>query len=431
MAGNIYGTTYNGTQSEYQYFPEDFFSGSDVSLYFDDVYMEDVQALEFGLQEKVLPIYGYNSYTYDATARGQRIVQGSFAIAFKEAGYVYSVMSHIGALREKAKPLLAYKLAGTADNKPKWLGNVNETIEELLNRKSGVPTESATTTHPPDWPTLSLSQSGDAVKEWQNFVIHNSSGTRYKGIYVASLWTIKSGIYKYGSKRSNEIKLIKKRLNEYLYKTNSGLISAKLVENTSYDNALVKAVKAFQKHFSTSLAVDGIVGPKTVALLNKPFSVSGTFDAPTKLSVMMFQKANGIKATGVLENTTRAKIKVSVKVSAKKLLNGAEGDFADYEATVWGEKSVVLDSTKDNPYFYRSEGQKWLLQDGFDIYINYGPLVADVAMDGGAGGKSGLVSYNNTVKAIRGVQLTGVQQVLSPTGEPIAERYTFIAKNLD
>lgn len=421
------GIQYNGKQTEYQYFPEDYFSGSDVSLYFDDVYMDDVQALEFGLTERVMPVYGYNSYTADAFARGQRIVQGSFTIAFKEAGYVYRIMEHIGQHKQNSKPLLSYYLGEGDKSKPKWLGNVNETIEELLNREAGMTTESATVEQVPNWPNMSLPGGGEACKQFQNWVLQNAGGTRYKGIYVVQTASYK-GPYKVNG-RYNDMKSIKKRLNVYLFESGAKLISKALdVNSTLYDTTTVNAVKAFQKHFSSSLAVDGLIGPKTMAVLNLGLTANGTFDAPTKLAVMMFQKGNGLAIDGVLGPNTRSKMKVTVTVSKEIVRKGAEADFAEYEASVWGEQSTYDPAFKSSPYFYGSKNQEWLLADGFDIYINYGQLPDDYR---GGSSTNEIVTYNNTVRAIRNVQLTGVQQVLSPTGEPIAERYMFIAKDLD
>ena len=116
---------YTRKQTEYQYFPEDYFSGADITIYFGDIFVDDITGLEFSLQERVQPVYGYNSYTYDSVARGQRLIQGSFTIAFREAGYIYRILEHIGLEQGKAKPLIAYQLGGLTASKPKWLGRRN------------------------------------------------------------------------------------------------------------------------------------------------------------------------------------------------------------------------------------------------------------------------------------------------------------------
>lgn len=82
---------YDDKLINYQLFPEDYFSGCDVNVYFGDVWVDEIVSIQFAMQEQVLPIYGYNSYTYDAIARGNRIIQGSFRINFKESLYLKMV----------------------------------------------------------------------------------------------------------------------------------------------------------------------------------------------------------------------------------------------------------------------------------------------------------------------------------------------------
>lgn len=82
-----------GGASEYQLFPKEYFSGSDIKIYFGNQLIDEITSLEFQLSEPVLPIYGYASYTPDAWARGSRIINGSFSINFKEAYYLYNMMN--------------------------------------------------------------------------------------------------------------------------------------------------------------------------------------------------------------------------------------------------------------------------------------------------------------------------------------------------
>jgi hypothetical protein len=94
--GNPYARP--NTRVEYQIFNEDYFSGADVHLYFGNIWVDEAVSLNFQLQESVLPIFGYNSYTFDAISRGQRIVQGSFAINFKSVGYLQTILLNANAI---------------------------------------------------------------------------------------------------------------------------------------------------------------------------------------------------------------------------------------------------------------------------------------------------------------------------------------------
>lgn len=99
------GYSYPTLQSttEYKRFNNEYFSGADVRLYFGDTWVDEITSLQINMQENVQPVYGYASYTFDKVARGTRIVQGSFAINFKESFYLHSIMNSLQSrLRAKS-----------------------------------------------------------------------------------------------------------------------------------------------------------------------------------------------------------------------------------------------------------------------------------------------------------------------------------------
>lgn len=83
---------------EYQLFSSEYFSNADVKLYFGDIWVDDITAIQFTLQEEVMPIYGYHSYTYDAMLRGKRIINGSFSINFTTSNYLQKIIQHSQAI---------------------------------------------------------------------------------------------------------------------------------------------------------------------------------------------------------------------------------------------------------------------------------------------------------------------------------------------
>jgi hypothetical protein len=94
--GNLYRRP--DSRVEYQIFNEDYFSGADVNIFFGDIWVDEATNLSFQLQEDVLPIYGYASYTFDAVARGKRLVSGSFTINFKSTGYLQAILENANAI---------------------------------------------------------------------------------------------------------------------------------------------------------------------------------------------------------------------------------------------------------------------------------------------------------------------------------------------
>lgn len=134
MAGLSQGVRFNKGQTEYQLYPEEYFSGANVNVYFGDVFMDDIMALQFVMKEKVAPVYGYASRTFDRVLRGNRLVQGYFRMAFREAGYLYTVLDHIAQLQGASKhavPAMGYLAQGQAV--PQWHGSVKNRIEDILS----------------------------------------------------------------------------------------------------------------------------------------------------------------------------------------------------------------------------------------------------------------------------------------------------------
>lgn len=74
-----------------------YYAGTDIRIYFGDHWVDEIVEIEFSLQEQVAPIFGYASHTWDAIARGNRFVQGSFSINFKEVGYLQTILNSLSS----------------------------------------------------------------------------------------------------------------------------------------------------------------------------------------------------------------------------------------------------------------------------------------------------------------------------------------------
>jgi len=71
----------------------DWFSGSQVAAFIGDVFVDEITAINFVVQQNRRPIYGYADQYYRAMSKGQVLVQGQFAINFKEAGYMWLILN--------------------------------------------------------------------------------------------------------------------------------------------------------------------------------------------------------------------------------------------------------------------------------------------------------------------------------------------------
>jgi hypothetical protein len=72
--------------THYEY---DHFSGSQITVMFGDVLVDNIVAIDFTVNQSKTPVYGYASQYYSFTSNGKVLVQGSLTVAFKEAGYLF------------------------------------------------------------------------------------------------------------------------------------------------------------------------------------------------------------------------------------------------------------------------------------------------------------------------------------------------------
>lgn len=69
-----------------------YYSEIDAEIYFGNEYVEDIDYIEWSINESTIPLFGYNSYTYDEIAKGSRIINGSFTINFTSPNYLFQII---------------------------------------------------------------------------------------------------------------------------------------------------------------------------------------------------------------------------------------------------------------------------------------------------------------------------------------------------
>jgi hypothetical protein len=114
-------------------------------------------------------------------------------------------------------------------------------------------------------------------------------------------------------------------------------------------------------------------------------------------------------------------------LSVEALISNFDTMAQGYEDALWGEDSdssgLIKNRSKDT-FFYRDnhgESVSHLKEHGFNILLTYGENSADSSR----GSKSA-----KTSQTIMGVQLMDVQQRVDPSGTPVSEVYSFIAKDI-
>jgi len=89
----------------------DYYSGSQARVFFDNVWIDDVNAISWSAQQEKRPLWGYASQKFDDVARGILVINGQFNINFRGRGYIVSVIDFIksrGSNPKKTKDIQRY-----------------------------------------------------------------------------------------------------------------------------------------------------------------------------------------------------------------------------------------------------------------------------------------------------------------------------------
>ena len=82
---------------EREQFPNDFAAGIDTEIFLNDKRIDLITNIEYTVNENILPVFNYNSLVLNATAVGQRIVQGRFSVTYSGTNYIKGFLENIVA----------------------------------------------------------------------------------------------------------------------------------------------------------------------------------------------------------------------------------------------------------------------------------------------------------------------------------------------
>lgn len=124
-------------RDNYQTYPYDYYAGSDCKIFFGDIWVDDIITIQYNSTQSKTPIYGYASQNFDAIARGQILVEGNLAIAFKETGYLNIIQATLESQRVDASQLIQGKIKKIQDNDQQkfvpGLTTINDDSKEKLD----------------------------------------------------------------------------------------------------------------------------------------------------------------------------------------------------------------------------------------------------------------------------------------------------------
>lgn len=103
-----------------------YYSSTDAKLFFGDEELEEIVSINWQMQEPKMPLYGYNSFTFDEVAVGSRIIQGTFIINYLIPNYLAKLV------RTNAKS----SSVAAEDKKPNDQSNTDKKSTTTEDKKS-------------------------------------------------------------------------------------------------------------------------------------------------------------------------------------------------------------------------------------------------------------------------------------------------------
>jgi hypothetical protein len=76
-------------------FDSSYWSGKDVTVFAEDVLIDDALQITFQVMEQVRPYYHYSHFEATRIHHGTRTITGELTLNFKRSGYMYSLLSYL------------------------------------------------------------------------------------------------------------------------------------------------------------------------------------------------------------------------------------------------------------------------------------------------------------------------------------------------
>lgn len=245
-----------------------------------------------------------------------------------------------------------------------------------------------TSAAPPPFSPMRVGDQGPEVRRLQSALLQ-------AGIVVPPIsfaWPTSAQVLRNGMTHP-DVEVLHRRLRT-LY-----VPSSDALRGPTFTDATEHAVRWVQQ--ISGLSVTGEVDPPTVTVLRAGLSTTGTFDLATRAGIIELQVAFGLAVTGELDPPTQ-----TLLLSARPPLRRE-----DKEALIrryWGEElKDRLREARTRPFF----------PGDLTIYFSYGSLEVRGDLP--------------RIRALTGVHLTTVSQVVDNSGRAVEDQYNFVATDID
>ena len=116
-------------QTTYEF---DYYTGSQISIYFGNLLIDDIEHIQYNVTQSKRPVYGYASQYFHSVADGQVIIEGAFTIAFKEANYLIGALQYY---KEHQSPIRSSSALKAWEDKKKEIVVDRLNIEEYFRQQ--------------------------------------------------------------------------------------------------------------------------------------------------------------------------------------------------------------------------------------------------------------------------------------------------------
>ena len=79
-----------------------YYSSVDADIYFGGQFIDEVVSITWQVQQNTMPLFGYNSFTFDDIALGTRIITGQLLVNYTESNYLTKVMNVLNRISRKS-----------------------------------------------------------------------------------------------------------------------------------------------------------------------------------------------------------------------------------------------------------------------------------------------------------------------------------------
>lgn len=225
----------NPKRDNYQTYPYDYFAGCDCKVFFGDIWVDDIVAINYNVSQSKTPIFGYASQNFDAIAKGQVIIQGTLAISFKETGYLNIIQATLEAQKKRITSGIDKKIKQYKDdaNHNTFIPGINY-IGDSSNMAPVNVSYSATGNpqiirqQQTIEQILTSKKAGTALSSELNLQDKSRDFEDFAEVLEDSIWGDSNG---HPIELENQLK----RADEFDYSSNGGIITAK---NRSYSDVL-------------------------------------------------------------------------------------------------------------------------------------------------------------------------------------------------